>query len=126
MVARLVESIQDESAELIVDLGTNTEIPDDEIEDFELVNAQLHVLHDGMVMVRRSRRHLQQLRLLDHSEGGLKLDLWQNDWLFDDSTDGHLFKPRLHFGRLRGRGLVARRGRCRSGRPTRVLLRLRH
>lgn len=91
MVAWLVESIQDEAAGLIVDLGPNTEIDDDEIEDFELVNAQLHVLHDGVVMVRRSRRLLQQLRLLDHSADGLELDLWHNDWLFDDCTDGYLF-----------------------------------
>ncbi|MGB3772162.1 MAG: hypothetical protein WBA00_13545 [Rhodococcus sp. (in: high G+C Gram-positive bacteria)] len=91
MVAWLTESIRDESAGLIVDLGPNTDIPDDEIDDFELVTAQMHLLDDGVVLVRRSRRLLHQLRLVDHSARGLELDRWHHDQAFDDCTDGYLF-----------------------------------
>ncbi len=91
MTTWLVESMRDEPAGLIIDLGPNTEIPEDEADDIELVNAQLHVLDDGVVMVRRSHRILRQLRLVDHAADGLVLDQWHHDDTFDDCTNGYLF-----------------------------------
>ncbi|GGF99553.1 hypothetical protein GCM10007304_11760 [Rhodococcoides trifolii] len=96
LAAWLVESMTDSRPGMIIDLGPNTDIPDEEIEDFELVNAQIHVLEDGVFLVRRSRRILRQLRFVDHSVAGLDLDLWHHDGLFDDCTDGYLFSRDRH------------------------------
>jgi hypothetical protein len=95
MTAWLVESMQDEPAGLVIDLGPNTDIPDDELDDIELITAQLHRLDDGVVMVRRSRRILHTLRFADHSVQGLVLERWHHDAHFDDCTDGYLFSRDL-------------------------------
>ncbi|MGU3435012.1 hypothetical protein ACNHUS_18590 [Actinomycetes bacterium M1A6_2h] len=92
LAAWLIESLTDSRPGLIVDLGPNTDVP----EDFELVNAQIHVLDDGVFLVRRSRLVLGQLRLVNHSVAGLELDRWHHDDLFDDCTDGYLFSRDRH------------------------------
>lgn len=91
MIAWLVESMVDKPSGLIIDLGPNTYIPEEDAEDLEIVNAQIHVLDDGVYLIRRSRTLLQQLRLVDHGVDGLDLDRWHHDGLFDDCTDGYLF-----------------------------------
>ncbi|WP_235578945.1 MULTISPECIES: hypothetical protein [unclassified Rhodococcus (in: high G+C Gram-positive bacteria)] len=88
----LVESMIGNPVGLIVDLGPSNYDPD---VDDEVINAQLHKLDDGVVMVRRSRTVLEQRRLLDHSVDGLTLDTWHHDDLFDDCTDGYLFTADL-------------------------------
>ncbi|KIQ20089.1 hypothetical protein RU01_02670 [Rhodococcus sp. MEB064] len=91
--AWLMESMYDKPAGLIIELGPNDYDPDDEGDVF---NAQIHVLDDGVYMVRRSRAVLQRLRLADHGVEGLELDLWHHDDHFDDCTDGYLFTRDTH------------------------------
>ena len=86
--AWLRESLFDQPAGLIIELGPSDYDPDDEGDVF---NAQIHVLDDGVCMVRRSRSVLQRLRLADHGVHGLVLDQWHHDDHFDDCTDGYLF-----------------------------------
>ncbi|WP_328811411.1 hypothetical protein [Rhodococcus sp. NBC_00294] len=86
--AWLMESMFDKPAGLIIELGPSDYDPDDEGDVF---NAQIHVLDDGVYMVRRSRAVLQRLRLVDHGVEGLELDHWHHDDHFDDCTDGYLF-----------------------------------
>ncbi|WP_261767692.1 hypothetical protein [Rhodococcoides corynebacterioides] len=108
----LVETLVGNGSGLIVDLGPgdyvapvrdDADVDEDAIDlvdlldpDDEVINAQLHVLDDGVVMVRRSRTVLRRLRLGDHSADGLELDLWHHDGHFDDCTDGYLFTTDLH------------------------------
>ncbi|MDG3011308.1 hypothetical protein G4X40_14225 [Rhodococcus sp. D2-41] len=53
--------------------------------------AQVHLLEDGVFLVRRSRRMLHRLRLSSHRSAGLVLDTWVHDGHFEDCTDGYLF-----------------------------------
>ncbi|MDV7198912.1 hypothetical protein R4172_15280 [Rhodococcus kroppenstedtii] len=106
----LVETLVRNGSGLIVDLGpggyvapVDEDVDDDDLgladvldPDDEVINAQLHVLDDGVVMVRRSRTVLRRLRLGDHSVEGLELDVWHHDGHFDDCTDGYLFTSDLH------------------------------
>lgn len=108
----LVETLVGNGSGLIVDLGPGDYVAPvrdvaDEDEDAidlvdlldpddEVINAQLHVLDGGVVMVRRSRTVLRRLRLGDHSADGLELDVWHHDGHFDDCTDGYLFTTDLH------------------------------
>ncbi|WP_072804114.1 hypothetical protein [Rhodococcoides yunnanense] len=55
------------------------------------LHAQVIVLSDGVMMLRRSRSELGHLLLADYSSTGLRLDEWQHDGHFDDCTDGYLF-----------------------------------
>ncbi|MFW0874137.1 hypothetical protein [Rhodococcoides corynebacterioides] len=114
MTKWLVETLVGNGSGLIVDLGPSDYVApvrddadEDEDEDAidlvdlldpddEVINAQLHVLDDGVVMVRRSRTVLRRLRLGNHSADGLELDLWHHDGHFDDCTDGYLFTTDLH------------------------------
>ena len=106
----LVETLVRNGSGLIVDLGpggyvapVDEDVDEDDLgladvldPDDEVINAQLHVLDDGVVMVRRSRTVLRRLRLGDHSVEGLELDVWHHDGHFDDCTDGYLFTSDLH------------------------------
>ena len=100
MIAWLVTSFTDQPVGLIIDLGPNDYVryfddenfEGDEVEEVErVVCAQVHVLTDGVLMVRRSRTVLERLRLDDHSIEGLELDRWFFDDHFDDCTDGYVF-----------------------------------
>ncbi|WP_204870597.1 MULTISPECIES: hypothetical protein [Nocardiaceae] len=88
--AWLRESLFDQPAGLIIELGPSDYDPEAEAEG-DVVNAQIHVLDDGVCLVRRSRSVLQRLRLADHGVDGLVLDHWHHDDHFDDCTDGYLF-----------------------------------
>ncbi|MGB6182349.1 MAG: hypothetical protein WBF79_13995 [Rhodococcus sp. (in: high G+C Gram-positive bacteria)] len=90
--AWLVESLIGQGSGLIIELGPSDYDP--ESED-EVINAQLHVLDDGVVMVRRSREVLERLRLAHHCSDKLELDLWHHDNRWDDCTDGYLFSRDL-------------------------------
>lgn len=97
MIAWLVTSFTDQPVGLIIDLGPSDYISYVDDEDFEdedverVVCAQVHVLSDGVLMVRRSRTVLERLRLDDHAIEGLELDRWFFDDHFDDCTDGYVF-----------------------------------
>jgi hypothetical protein len=92
MAAWLVESMYGQPLGLIIELGPNSYVPDDEEEDEDDVAcAQIQVLDDGVFMLRRSRKVLGQLMLTDYSATGLRLDTWHHDDHFDDCTDGYLF-----------------------------------
>ncbi|MFZ2174055.1 MAG: hypothetical protein WAW17_08495 [Rhodococcus sp. (in: high G+C Gram-positive bacteria)] len=89
MVDWLVESLVDQPTALIVEIGPNMYVADDE--DDEVVCAQIQVLADGVLMLRRSHVELQHLLLADYSTDDLVLDRWHFDGHFEDCTDGYLF-----------------------------------
>ncbi|CDZ92573.1 hypothetical protein ACWDT5_22135 [Rhodococcus aetherivorans] len=95
MIDWLVDSFTDKPTGLVIDLGpSGYVVPRDYDEDDDespVVCAQVHVLADGVLMVRRSRTVLGRLRLDTHAVEGLELDRWFFDGHFDDCTEGYLF-----------------------------------
>jgi len=97
MAAWMVTSFTDQPVGLIIDYGPSDYVQyfdDEEFEDREVervVCAQVHVLSDGVLMVRRSQTVLERLRLDDHAVAGLELDRWFFDDHFEDCTDGYVF-----------------------------------
>lgn len=87
--AWLIESMYAKPVGFIVELGPSHYIA--ERDDAEVVCAQVVVLSDGVMMLRRSQTELGHLLLADYSSAGLRLDEWQHDGHFDDCTDGYLF-----------------------------------
>lgn len=85
----LADSLAGKPVAFILELGPqsfiNGESPD------AVICAQVQVLDDGVLMLRRSRTVLGHLLLADYSSAGLPLDLWHNDGHFDDCTDGYIF-----------------------------------
>lgn len=85
----LADSLAGKPVAFILELGPqsfiNGESPD------AVICAQVQVLDDGVLMLRRSRTVLGHLLLADYSSAGLTLDLWHNDGHFDDCTDGYIF-----------------------------------
>ncbi|WP_072687121.1 hypothetical protein [Rhodococcus marinonascens] len=94
MVDWLVESLVDQPVALIVELGPNTYISDDE--DDEVVCVQIQVLADDVLLLRRSRTVLGHLLIADYSTGDLVLDRWHFDGHFEDCTDGYIFSRDAH------------------------------
>lgn len=99
MIDWLVESFSDQPCGLIIDLGPSGYVLVDEDDDDSrdrgaderVVCAQVHVLADGVFLVRRSERVLGRLRLDSHCVDGLETDRWFFDDYFEDCTDGYLF-----------------------------------
>jgi len=97
MIDWLVDSFTDKPTGLVIDLGPSGYVApldhdEDEDEDEDpVVCAQVHVLADGVLMVRRSRTVLGRLRLDTHAVDGLELDRWFFDGHFDDCSAGYLF-----------------------------------
>lgn len=94
MIDWLVESFTDQPTGLIIDLGPSDYVHfdgDHDNVDEAVVCAQMHVLADGVLMVRRSRTVLDRLRFDSHAVDALDLDRWFFDDHFDDCTDGYLF-----------------------------------
>jgi len=95
--AWLVTSFTGQPVGLIIDLGPSDYVEYFDDEEFEneeverVVCAQVHVLSEGVLMVRRSQTVLERLRLDDHAIAGLELDRWFFDDHFDDCTDGYVF-----------------------------------
>ncbi|MGX7729230.1 hypothetical protein ACWPOB_08135 [Rhodococcus sp. 2H158] len=90
----LVESFTGQPVGLIIDLGPSDYVhfdDDHDNVDEPVVCAQMHVLADGVLMVRRSRAVLDRLRFDTHAVDALDLDRWLFDDPFDDCTDGYLF-----------------------------------
>ncbi|MDV6297368.1 hypothetical protein ACWEQV_28855 [Rhodococcus aetherivorans] len=90
----LLDSFTDQPAGLIIDLGPNDDVHFDDIYDSAhetVMCAQLHVLADGVLMVRRSRTVLDRLRFASHAIDGADPSRWFFDDHFDDCTDGYLF-----------------------------------
>ncbi|NCL72618.1 hypothetical protein [Rhodococcus sp. YH1] len=91
MIDWLVESFTDKPTGLVIDLGPSGYVVPRDYDESPLVCAQVHVLADGVLMVRRSRTVLGRLRLDTHAAEGLELDRWFFDGHFDDCTEGYLF-----------------------------------
>lgn len=94
MIDWLVESFTDQPTGLIIDLGPSDYVhvdDDHDNVDEPVVCSQMHVLADGVLMVRRSRTVLDRLRFDSHAVDALDLDRWFFDDHFDDCTDGYLF-----------------------------------
>ncbi|MFC0453641.1 hypothetical protein [Rhodococcus jostii] len=89
MAEWLMGSLVDQPVALIVAIGPNSYISDED-ED-EVVCAQIQVLADGVLMLRRSRVELGHLLLADYSVDDLVLDRWHFNGHFEDCTDGYLF-----------------------------------
>ncbi|MFL1596239.1 hypothetical protein NQ854_25445 [Rhodococcus ruber] len=90
----LVDSFTDQPAGLIIDLGPSDDVHFDDVYDSadeSVVCAQLHVLADGVLMIRRSRTVLDRLRFDSHAVDGVDPSRWFFDGHFDDCTDGCLF-----------------------------------
>ncbi|UYP17172.1 hypothetical protein OED52_10525 [Rhodococcus sp. Z13] len=90
MVEWLVESLTGRPTGFVLDVGPSDYAPSEDDPD-DVVCAQVHVLDDGVLLLRRSRTELDQLLLADHSPAGLVLDHWHTDTFFPDCTDGYLF-----------------------------------
>lgn len=98
----IAEALAGKPPGFVLDLGAHPFAvggDDDEIEDLledptdldeETICAQVHVLGDGVLLVRRSRTELGHLLLENHSASGVGLDRWFTDAHFDDCTDGYL------------------------------------
>ena len=89
MAQWLVASLTGRPAGFVLEIGPRDYVPSED--DPEVVCAQIHVLADGVLMLRRSRIELSHLLLGDHTPNGLVLDLWHFDGHFEDCTDGYLF-----------------------------------
>lgn len=86
----LVGSLTGRPVGFVLEMGPSDYVSSDDDPD-DVVCAQIHVLADGVLLLRRSRTELDHLMLADHSADGLMLDLWHFDGHFDDCTDGYLF-----------------------------------
>lgn len=86
----LVDSLFAKPFGLIIELGPRDHVTDD-LDDDDVVCAQIVVLDGGVFMLRRSRTVLGHLLLADYSPEGLCLDKWHFDDHFDDCTHGYLF-----------------------------------
>lgn len=86
----LVESLTDQPVALIIDLGPNDYVQNEDDPD-DVPCAQLQVMADDVYMVRRSRTELGHLMLADYSTAGVTLDRWYLQEHFDDCTDGYMF-----------------------------------
>lgn len=84
----IVESLPDQPVGFLLDMGPENYVDG---EEREAICAQIQVLEDDVLMLRRSRVMLRQLLLTDYSTDGLTLDRWHYDGHFDDCTDGYLF-----------------------------------
>ncbi|TQF74590.1 hypothetical protein FK531_00285 [Rhodococcus spelaei] len=90
MVDWLVDSLGDKPVGFTLNLGPHSlHLVGDEEDD--VVCAQLQVLADGVLMLRRSRKPMDQLMFGDYSTDSLVLDHWYFDDHFEDCTDGYLF-----------------------------------
>lgn len=85
----LAESLEGKPVAFILELGPQSFINGGDLDD--VVCAQIQVLADGVLMLRRSRTVLGHLMLADYSSSELTLDLWHTDGHFDDCTDGYIF-----------------------------------
>lgn len=85
----LVESLTDKPVAFMLEMGPHGYRTRDEFD--EVVCAQIVVLDDDVLMLRRSRAFLEQLALGSYSAEGLVLDRWFFDDHFADCTDGYLF-----------------------------------
>lgn len=85
----LAESLADKPVAFMLEMGPNGYRTADEFD--EVVCAQIVVLADGVLMLRRSRAFLEQLALADYSADRVALDRWFFDDHFADCTDGYLF-----------------------------------
>lgn len=86
----LAESLADQPVALIIDLGPNDYIPSEDDSD-DVPCAQLQVMEDDVILVRRSRTELGHLLLADYSTAAITLDQWYLQEHFDDCTDGYMF-----------------------------------
>ncbi|WP_307851732.1 hypothetical protein [Williamsia sp. CHRR-6] len=75
----------------VFDLGPRDYGPDDEEQGCEAICAQVVVLQDDVLLLRRSRIVLHRLNLGDHSADDLPLDEWLDGEHFEDCTDGYMF-----------------------------------
>ncbi|MGW6374540.1 hypothetical protein ACWFRB_00570 [Rhodococcus sp. NPDC055112] len=89
MAEWLVDSLTDKPVAFILEMGPSNYLDRDDEE--EVVCAQIHVLADGVLLLRRSRVVLRHLMFADHSTDGLVLDRWHFDDHFEDCTDGYIF-----------------------------------
>ncbi|MFC8181380.1 hypothetical protein ACFULT_21105 [Rhodococcus sp. NPDC057297] len=86
----LVESLTDQPVALIIDLGPNDYVQNED-DPGDVPCAQLQVMADDVYMVRRSRTELGHLMLTDYSTAGVTLDKWYLQEHFHDCTDGYMF-----------------------------------
>ncbi|WP_207842142.1 hypothetical protein [Williamsia soli] len=91
MAAWLVESFTDKPVGFILEMGPSGYIDYDDDHEDEVVCAQVQMLADGVMMLRRSRCVLGHLLIADYSSDKLPLNKWLYNDNFDDCTDGYLF-----------------------------------
>ncbi len=93
MAGWLVESMTDKPVGFVLDLGPRDY--SDGGEDEQVVCAQIQVLDNDVMLLRRSTVELGHLLLADYSTAGVVLDRWYFDNHFDDCTDGYFFSRDL-------------------------------
>ena len=91
MTEWVVESVSDKPVGFVFDLGPRDYGPAEEEEGIEAVCAQVVILQDDVLMLRRSRIVLHRLNLGDHSVDDLPLEEWLDGEHFEDCTDGYFF-----------------------------------
>lgn len=94
MAGWLADSLIGKPVAFILELGPKAFVEGTGVDD--PVCAQVQVLGDGVLLLRRSRAVLGHLMLADYSSVGLDLDLWHTDGHFDDCTDGYIFSRDAH------------------------------
>ena len=91
MTEWVVESVSDKPVGFVFDLGPRDYGPAEEEEGREAICAQVVVLQEDVLMLRRSRVVLRRLNLGDHSVDDLPLEEWLDGEHFEDCTDGYFF-----------------------------------
>ncbi|SIS21965.1 hypothetical protein [Williamsia sterculiae] len=87
----IVESLSDQPTGFVFELGPRDYGPAEDDEGIEAINAQVQVLRDGVLLLRRSRTVLYRLFLGDYRVADLPLNRWLDGEHFDDCTDGYIF-----------------------------------
>ncbi|MEE2033981.1 hypothetical protein Q8814_17990 [Rhodococcus sp. CC-R104] len=93
MLEWVLDSLTGKPLGFLFELGPFDHVDDEQ--DGEIICAQIQVLDDDVLLLRRSKDVLGHLMLADYSAAGAVLDQWYFDTHFDDCTDGYLFSRDL-------------------------------
>lgn len=85
------ESVSGKPAGFVFDLGPRGYGPAEEENSLEAYCAQVVVLREDVLMLRRSRAVLRQLSIGEYDIDDLPIEEWLDGEHFEDCTDGYLF-----------------------------------
>ncbi|MGU3292525.1 hypothetical protein [Williamsia sp. M5A3_1d] len=85
------ESLTDQAVGFVFDLGPRDYGPVEERAGIAAVCAQIQVLRDDVLILRRSRSVLRRLVIGDYDVDDLPIEEWLDGRHFGDCTDGYFF-----------------------------------